>query len=409
VYSLGCVLYECLCGEPPFVRASGAALLFAHLEDQAPAPPGLEEVMRRALAKQPGDRYGSCRELVDAAREALGVGAGRRLRRPLEAAAGAVAVAVLAVVLAVLLTSGGTTSTAVSRGRLFRIDPRTDAVSATVSVGKGPVAVAVGSGRVWVASYVDSNLTQIDPTSREPSMVPAVGRPTGMTVYGGSVDVAADGPTQLGGTVTEYDAVGGGREGGVPLPRTCSLTSGAFGVWVAGCPNVQQLTSQAGTPSVVRTVKIPYAERLSAVDYRESLAGMAQGGGAVWVIGDAADQRLWRIDPLRGRITRTIALGFPPGGLAFGDGSVWVTDQLRDRLVRIDPRSGRVLGAVTVGRGAAGVAFGGGSAWVADTIEHAVTRVDPATMHVVATIPVPAAVVAVAVGLGGVWAAGDAR
>ena len=38
VYSLGCVLYECLAGAPPFRRGTDAATLYAHLEDDAAQP-----------------------------------------------------------------------------------------------------------------------------------------------------------------------------------------------------------------------------------------------------------------------------------------------------------------------------------------------------------------------------------
>jgi serine/threonine protein kinase len=71
-YSLGCLLYECLIGEPPFRRDSDAATVFAHLALEPPDPPGLAGVFRKALAKTPDDRYVSCSELVEAAREALG-------------------------------------------------------------------------------------------------------------------------------------------------------------------------------------------------------------------------------------------------------------------------------------------------------------------------------------------------
>ena len=71
LYSLGCLLYECLAGRPPFGGSSDTAIVFAHLEEEPPALPGLEPVIRKALAKEPDERYQSGRELVDAARDAL--------------------------------------------------------------------------------------------------------------------------------------------------------------------------------------------------------------------------------------------------------------------------------------------------------------------------------------------------
>ena len=53
VYALGCMLYECLAGEPPFRRGTDAATLYAQLEEAPPVLPGLEEVLPRALAKEP--------------------------------------------------------------------------------------------------------------------------------------------------------------------------------------------------------------------------------------------------------------------------------------------------------------------------------------------------------------------
>lgn len=71
VYALGCVLYECLAGEPPFHRDSEVAVLNAHLHSQPPKLDGsIGEVVAKALAKSPLDRYASCGELVAAARAA---------------------------------------------------------------------------------------------------------------------------------------------------------------------------------------------------------------------------------------------------------------------------------------------------------------------------------------------------
>jgi WD40 repeat protein len=75
VYALGCVLYECLVGQPPFRRDSDTAVVFAHLETEPPAPSrerpelpeALDAVIARALAKDSGERYPSGREFARAA------------------------------------------------------------------------------------------------------------------------------------------------------------------------------------------------------------------------------------------------------------------------------------------------------------------------------------------------------
>ena len=73
-YALGCVLFECLAGNPPFEAARRTAVLFAHVREEVPALagyPALDPVLRKALAKKPDDRYPSCRSFVEAARAAL--------------------------------------------------------------------------------------------------------------------------------------------------------------------------------------------------------------------------------------------------------------------------------------------------------------------------------------------------
>ncbi len=73
VYALGCVLYEVLAGRPPFAgREENVAKIYAHLQDEPPWLPGeeageLDEVIGRALAKEPADRFPSAGDLARAA------------------------------------------------------------------------------------------------------------------------------------------------------------------------------------------------------------------------------------------------------------------------------------------------------------------------------------------------------
>ena len=74
LYSLGVVLYEMLCGRPPFESRSQFELMMAHV-NQAPAPPShlhakvpqfLDAVVLKALAKDAADRYPSAAAFADA-------------------------------------------------------------------------------------------------------------------------------------------------------------------------------------------------------------------------------------------------------------------------------------------------------------------------------------------------------
>ena len=83
VYSLGCVLCECLTGIVPYKKDSEVQVLYAHLLEPPPAltarrpelGAGVDTVIAKALAKSPDDRYATCCELVDALRIALAGGA----------------------------------------------------------------------------------------------------------------------------------------------------------------------------------------------------------------------------------------------------------------------------------------------------------------------------------------------
>jgi hypothetical protein len=73
------VLFHCLTGTLPYDHDAEAALMHAHLFAPPPtisglgidAPPALDEVFARGMAKSPSDRYAAASQLVDACRDAL--------------------------------------------------------------------------------------------------------------------------------------------------------------------------------------------------------------------------------------------------------------------------------------------------------------------------------------------------
>ena len=80
-YALACTAFELLSGAAVFPRDEVLAMMYAHLSEPPPTltirrpgtPAAADAVFARALAKQPADRYPSCREFADALRGTFGL------------------------------------------------------------------------------------------------------------------------------------------------------------------------------------------------------------------------------------------------------------------------------------------------------------------------------------------------
>jgi serine/threonine-protein kinase len=83
VYAVGVILYEMLCGKPPFEKRQSMSTLIAHVNDPPPPlsarnpraviSPAIEAVVMRCLEKSPDNRYSSMRALIKALKLADGV------------------------------------------------------------------------------------------------------------------------------------------------------------------------------------------------------------------------------------------------------------------------------------------------------------------------------------------------
>jgi streptogramin lyase/predicted Ser/Thr protein kinase len=402
VYSLGCVLYECLAGVRPFARESEVATLWAHVHEP-PAPlrathpelgDQIDGVMARALAKEPAERYESCASLVAGARAALGLEerpattrrhGRRRLRLPrgrlralVAASAAAIAVAAVAVV---LLLRGSDGLSGIRPMSVGVIDSGSGELVADIPVGFESPLIAAGEGFVWALDPKARTLTTIDPKTMEvveTSGIPADGVPVGLTVGEGSVWVAVNQGQRLAvlqigpelKNVRSTTAIHVSTSGSLSVLReTVVLTTGDDAVWALerGRGEVTRIDPATGKP-----------KRLT--DGYGASSSIAVGKQAIWLGGISGVNK---IDPVTGsELDGTFVTGVIDStatSIAIGVDATWFTANSRARLWRIPPEGNTVDDSFEVGEGPNAVAVDeAGTVWVVSGGDGSVSRLDPA-------------------------------
>ncbi|MGH3079111.1 MAG: protein kinase domain-containing protein, partial [Gaiellaceae bacterium] len=430
VYSLGCVLYECLTGQAPFPRATDVALLWAHVHEE-PTPPSkarpqlpseLDTVLARALAKEPGRRYRSAGELVAATRSALrlveAAPPDRKLSRLLLAAAGALALLAAAALAAFLLTREESGLSSVSPNAVGVIDPGSNKLVAEVPVGIEPRSIAVGEGGVWVANAEDETVSRIDPATRQVVRTISVpDYPSDLTVGAGSVLVALGALGELVLIDPEQSEAGspidalGDRETACRGPRA-SIAFGAGAAWfVCESGQIGRVNARTGVSKRVNLAGVVTPVEVRNPDFTDAAFGL----GLLYLV-NRTTNFVATLDPATNKGLGAGSQG--PGGwftngapeaIAFTSKSIWVAAFGDDRVNRATfPRGPRypfppIPGSTDVGDGPVDIAAGEGGVWVLNRLDASVTRIDEETGEVVATIDVGNEPQHIAVGEGYVW------
>lgn len=411
VYPLACVAYTALAGSAPFTRDTELSTLIAHTKaprpdasDLAPAlPPAVDAVLRDGMAIDPVDRPGTAAELVESLGRALH-GDAAPAAKVAERNGGrpyvwvGVLIVVAALVAALLLLgdgddSGGQATTPEPGATGKTPSPPTVTTGAT---GAGPVGLAVGDLRLWVASRDGNRVDRLRLGNLKPFAEPTpLQAPRAVAVGFGSIWVV-DGQALYRldpgeGAAPQRIDVGSGPDD--------VATDGSY-VWVSD-EDSDQVTRIDPTGDLTNaTVGVPDEPR-----------SIATGGGAVWVV-SSGDPKLTKIDPAAAQVEGVPAsIGVRPTSVAFGDDRVWVADNAASKLYGIEPGAdgdgpGQVAVMVRTSASPRGVAAGLGAVWVAAGAEDAVDRFDPETGDRVGSpIDVGANPADIAVGAGAVYTA----
>jgi tRNA A-37 threonylcarbamoyl transferase component Bud32/sugar lactone lactonase YvrE len=467
VYSLGCVLYECLTGQVPFPRDSDMAILWAHMSVPPPRvtdanpdlPPAIDDVVARGMAKSPQERFETCGDLLDAARAALipaalasggggggiaeggavvpapgveeappaptEVGSGgppRPPRRPRFGLGGGRLVPLAAVVVV---------------GLLLVLVPILNRGGNDAGTSRTPTPTA--SGAVGTQQGL---LVRIDRLTERVSLkIPAGAGPMHVAVGEGSTWVA----DQMTGSVVRFD-----REG--KQIAKISLTRGLSGiavglgtVWVTNRDNGKvygidpgantvrdDIPVGIGIDEVVVGVGLVWVVNnhdgyLARVDpQRKVVIGTSRGwsgradlsvaGGAVWMVtwmqqGPGVVIDLWSVDPVTGKATQRSQLvdsssgvGSPPAAIVVAAGSAWVTAAVDHTVRQVDLAAPDRQATIPTGRTPVAIAAdSAGFVWVANRGDNSVWKISTDTGQAITPVQLPGTPTSIAAGNGAIW------
>jgi predicted Ser/Thr protein kinase len=357
VYSLGCVLFECLAGRPPFRAENDAALMFAHLMEEpalvtAERPElarEIDDVIATAMAKKPDERYPSAGEFASRASVGLGYPTGelptirlaRRRRAPVRPSPrrrrrftiGAVAVLVAVVLVAALLQIvGGEPARASFQPGIAIVDRETGEPIASIptSAIREPAEALHAEGRFWVHNLDPNSFVELDP--RNGKVLTQVAAP--------------------------FDDIGGFAVDGDTL-------------WVTG--------------EVLAKIDVGLRQEIDRFETPGPTHGVVVADGSVWVTVPSRNMTL-RLDPTTGEVEHRFAELPGSLALAYGDGAVWTAGWVSEfggftgagGVNRIDPATDRVVmtSDLTLPTKCCPLVAGGGFAWTADPTKGVVYQID---------------------------------
>ncbi len=414
IYALGCILFHCLTGVPPFDRENSVAVIYAHLSEPPPAasavrpelPAALDAVIARAMAKAADDRYPTGAALAEATRAALEPGAPVPAPEPARPAgapepaseperaasptrrrlwlSGAALLAVLLIgVVAVLAAGGGdddepageqtareTASPAATASIEPVADPKPPEPAGELPVGNRPSDLVIDADHysVWVSNQADGTVSRVDTGAGRVIDDPVrVGDgPSGVALADGYLWVANRDSNTLTRIKTARKARPGQTIAVGPGPTGVTVALGT--VWVVNGGDDTVSRFDEGGKALGSATKVGRGPHDIAAD-----------AAGAWVT-NGEDGTVTRLDADGRAQGKPIRVGRDPAGILLADGVAWVTNRSDNTVSRIDATEGEVIGdPIGVGRAPSGLAAGDGAIWVTNTADGTVVRLDPKT------------------------------
>jgi len=215
---------------------------------------------------------------------------------------------------------------------IVALDPKDGHLIGTIPVDATPFELSAAEGMVWMTSYQDETIQRIDPRTKSVvATITQLGQgPAGLSIGPQAVWVT----NSRAGTVLRIDPTTNRVVTTITMPCPAPCTYGAVPLAIAAGPDSVWVRNE-GIATLARIDPRTNAV-VSSVDVapfygRDGVDAIAMTPSGVWLSGLS----LQRIDPITGKPVGTLQqTGIT---LAYGSGSLWVTDIL-GRILRIDPQ-----------------------------------------------------------------------
>jgi DNA-binding beta-propeller fold protein YncE len=333
IYALGCVFYQALTGQVPYPRDTEPAKMWAHMSEPTPSllavspnlPPELDEVVQRAMAKEPDERYLSA---GDFGRAAVAASEGQLLSRSERSVA----------------TGEAAPAGATAVGTAPPVTAGTTAMSPAPGTAPGATAMSPAA-----------------PATAPPGWGPPPGTPPG----------AYSPPSP------PYGVAGPGAPGAAQkknrLPLILGLGGGALALIVIALVVVLAGGGGGGSDAAGTVVGKP-------IPVGKEPSDIVAGEGALWTA-DLSGDTISKIDPKTNKAQQFPA-GPIPQELAVGGGTVWVHNYNTTTITPVNAGTGAKGSPIETGGIVDGIAFGGGFVWVTHSKDGTVTRISPSSRKI---------------------------
>jgi streptogramin lyase len=388
VYALGCMLYQMLTGKVPYPRDTEPAKIWAHMQEPPPSlrevapqvPAAFDDVVARAMAKQPDDRYPSAGDLARAARAAAedrAVGdTGEQSVATGQAAPGG------ATAYAQQPTHGAPQQ---QTGQAAWPQQTQAGYGAGPPTYQGGAPSYPGQQPSYPGQQPSYPVEQPSQPGQQPSYPGGYAPPQQksklpMILLGVGTAVAAVIAFVVVLALAGGDGGGGtprnpaGEVAGPPIPTGKKPVDVAFGggaVWTA---NQDDASVSRIDPATGKVQRIEVGGAPGEVDFDNNAV-------YVWNYSTA----FTKIDPATNEVSDPIETGGDIISIAAGDGHVWVAHEADDQVVRISQETLEPVGdPIPVGDGPSGLAVGEGGVWVSNYADSTITKIESATGEVFA-------------------------